>query len=100
MDLDSKIITLLQKIPGVAIDGFLDYAVEGGHFLIHATIAFILLSLPISHWWAFISLGLALLKEFVLDGEQEPRRLKSNLIFRCSGSVFPFVTLFWRGRGS
>lgn len=89
---------ILQKIPGVAIKDFLDLSTEGNHFLLHSCLTFLILSFPISPYWALTSLVFAILKEFIFDGlwKWDSAHDKSNLIFRCSGSLCPFITLLWK----
>lgn len=98
IDFDAKIIKILQKIPGVHIENYSDYSTEMNHFLLHAVICFLLLSFPISPYFALISLVLALLKELLNDSVWKgwPVHDRSNLIFRCSGALLPFLTLLWR----
>ncbi len=92
MEIDERIIEILKKIPGVQIEGYLDYAIEGGHFLMHAVFTLFILGLPVNPLWALASFVAALAKELILDEKAN----RSNLIFRCSGALFPFVSLLWR----
>ena len=98
LDLDKILVDILSKIPGTSINNYYDGVSEGSHFLIHACFTFLIISLPINPVWGLLSLGLAFLKEFFFDGlwKWESPHDKSNLIFRCSGALFPFITLLWK----
>ena len=76
------------------------------HFLFHAALTLLLLSIP----WrnaakiALFSVGLALLIEFVGDGHAMEcvsstvfgKDMRTDLIARLSGALFPYFMLFWR----
>lgn len=73
---------------------------EGGHLLIHACITLLVLTLPISPYFALVSFAFGLFKEFYLDGLGQPwnpvnKHDARNLLFRSIGSFLPFLTLLW-----
>lgn len=74
---------------------FGEYQEFFGHFLLHATLSFFLMSIYL--WLFLIPLVLGVVKELVNDENWKhfDRDAKLDMLSRCLGSLMPLITLLW-----